>query len=86
MDADFTKAFNKQFVKLPRKKQEQARNTIAMFLDDMTVPSLRNHELKGEWLGYSSISAGGDLRLHYKIIAETKVLFVTVGTHSQLYK
>jgi len=85
MDVDFTKAFNKQFTKLPRKRQDQARNTMALFLEDVATPSLRNHELKGEWLGYRSISAGGDLRLHYKVITEAKVLFVAVGTHSQIY-
>lgn len=86
MDVDYTKAFDKQFQKLPRKKQQQARDAIALFLDDITAPSLRNHALKGEWLGYRSISAGGDLRLHYQAITESKVLFVAVGSHSQLYK
>ena len=86
MDVDFTKAFNKQFDKLPRKKQQQARDAVAVFLDDVSATTLRNHGLKGEWLGYRSISAGGDLRLHYRVITTTRVLFVAVGSHSQLYK
>lgn len=86
MDVDFTKAFNKQFDKLPRKKQVQARDAVALFVEDISATPLRNHGLKGEWLGYRSISAGGDLRLHYQVITETKVLFVAVGSHSQLYK
>jgi addiction module RelE/StbE family toxin len=86
MDVDFTKAFNKQFDKLPRKKQEQARDAVALFVTDISAPPLRNHGLKGEWLGYRSISAGGDLRLHYQVITDAKVLFVAVGSHSQLYK
>lgn len=86
MDIDFTKVFNKQFDKLPRKKQQQARDAVALFIQDVTAAPLRNHGLKGEWLGYRSISAGGDLRLHYQSVAEDKVLFVAVGSHSQLYK
>lgn len=86
MGVDFTKPFNKQFEKLPRKRQEQARAAVALFLEDVADPSLRNHALKGEWLGYRSISAGGDLRIHFKIVNELSVLFVAVGTHSQLYK
>ncbi|MCB9834444.1 type II toxin-antitoxin system mRNA interferase toxin, RelE/StbE family [Candidatus Nomurabacteria bacterium] len=86
MDIDFTKVFNKQFEKLPLKKQQQARAAVALFLQDVANPSLRNHGLKGEWLGFRSISAGGDLRLHFQVITESKVLFVAVGTHSQLYR
>lgn len=86
MDADFTKAFNKQFEKLHRKKQQKARDAVALFLHDATEQSLRNHGLKGEWLGFYSLSAGGDLRLHYKVVGKDKVLFVAVGSHSQLYR
>jgi len=86
MDVDFTKTFNKQFEKLSEKKQKQTKAVIALFLKDTTTPSLRNHALKGEWLGYRSISAGGDFRLHFKMINKNTVLFVAVGSYSQLYK
>ena len=86
MNVDFTKAFNKQFEKLPLKQQVQAREAVVLFLQNATAPSLRSHGLKGEWQGYRSITAGGDLRLHLKIIDDDTVLFVAVGSHSQLYK
>jgi mRNA interferase YafQ len=86
MNVDFTKPFNKQFEKLPPKLQERSKVAIGLFIDDLTNPSLRNHALKGEWSGYRSISAGGDFRLHFKMIDDNTVLFVAVGTHSQLYK
>ena len=86
MDADFTKAFNKQFEKLTKKRQQRARAAVALFVTDTATASLRNHALKGEWHGYRSISAGGDFRLHFRMIDDNTVLFVAVGTHSQLYK
>lgn len=86
MHVDFTKAFNKQFGKLPQKHQEKAKAAVALFLQDIAAPSLLNHALKGEWLGFHLTSAGGDLRLHFKIIGQNAVLFVAVGSHSQLYK
>ncbi len=86
MDVDFTKAFDKQFEKLSEKKQQRAKAAVALFLMDTTATSLRNHALKCEWLSYRSISAGGDFRLHFKVIDQNTVLFVAVGTHSQLYK
>lgn len=86
MNVDFTKAFNKQFEKLTEKRQKQAKVAVALFLQDIAALSLRNHALKGEWLGYRSISAGGDFRLHFREVDQDNVLFVAVGTHSQLYK
>ncbi len=86
MNVDFTKSFNKQFGKLPWKLQEQAKAAVSLFLDDISAPVLRNHALKGEWSGYRSISAGGDLRLHFKMVNDNAALFVAIGSHSQLYK
>ena len=86
MKVDFTKAFNKQFEKLPKQRQIKARMTIDLFLQNVAAPSLRTHALKGEWLGFHSISAGSNLRLHFEIIDSNTILFVAVGSHSQLYK
>ena len=86
MNVDYTKLFNRQFEKLPREHQIQAKDAVELFLDDVAAPSLRNHALKGKWVGYRSISAGSDLRLHFKMIGTDTVLFVAVGGHSQLYR
>ena len=86
MEVDFTKSFVKQLEKMPVQKRKQVRAAVALFMVDVAAPALRNHKLKGRWLGYSSISAGGDLRLHFKVVTKNSVLFVEVGTHSQLYK
>jgi addiction module RelE/StbE family toxin len=80
------KDFEKQLAKLPKKRRDKAVDTIDLFLKEPSEPSLRNHALTAEWVGYRSISAGGDLRLHFKVINDNTVLFVAVGTHSQLYK
>lgn len=82
----FSKDFDKQFAKLPQKRRDIAIATVDLFYDSPSALSLRNHALKGEWLGYRSISSGGDFRLHFKMIDNNTVLFVAVGTHSQLYK
>ena len=86
MQVDYSKTFDKQFEKLPRKSQERAQSAIASFLSDPADKKLRNHALKGQWRGHNSISAGGDLRLHFRMLGEMHILFVAVGTHSQLYK
>jgi len=86
MKAEFHKGFDKQLAKLPKKRRDKVIDTIDLFLEEPMEPLLRNHELTGEWAGFRSISAGGDLRLHFEIVGENIAYFVAVGTHSQLYK
>lgn len=86
MKAYFHKTFDDQFKKLPAKQKAKIKKVLTVFLENSEQPTLRNHPLKGEWSTYRSISAGGDLRLHYRTIDESTVLFVAVGSHSQLYK
>jgi len=88
MKLAFTRTFDKQYAKLTRQRQEATDRAIRHFINGTNSEALRNHALKGEWLGHYSISAGGDLRLHYKksINGEVVFTFVAVGTHSQLYK
>ncbi|MCL2016607.1 MAG: type II toxin-antitoxin system YafQ family toxin [Defluviitaleaceae bacterium] len=89
MKIAYTKKFDKQLVNLPPKKQDLARAAIKQFKKDLqtgnSTPSLRRHSLTGNRKGCDSISAGGDLRLHYEQIGEN-IIFVEIGTHSQLYK
>lgn len=82
----YHKSFQKQFNKLSLNQKQSVRKAIMTFGNNSHSRSVRNHALKAEWLGHRSISAGGDLRLHYKEIDQDIVLFVAVGTHSQLYK
>lgn len=85
MKINFSKAFIKQHKKCSAKTQEKIDAHIALFVRDPDARKLRNHALAGEWAGYRSISAGGDLRLHFRVIDDTTVLFVAVGSHNQLY-
>ncbi|MCL2014855.1 MAG: type II toxin-antitoxin system mRNA interferase toxin, RelE/StbE family [Defluviitaleaceae bacterium] len=88
MTIEYNKTFKKQFSNLQKNKKMLVRAAIAQFRQDLetgnSTPHLRRHSLDGEWLGYDFISAGGDLRAHFEVIGET-IVFVAVGTHSQLY-
>lgn len=86
MTIRFHKYFKKQLHKLTSKQRERINEVIKRFQSDPFHPTLSNHPLKGDCIGLRSISAGGDFRL---IFRETggylEVLFLYVGTHSQLY-
>lgn len=86
MNAQFHKTFDKQFAKLTNKQKARVIKALELFFDNPVDPQLRNHPLTGEWAAYRSISAGGDMRLHYELIDAKVAYFVSVGTHSQLYR
>jgi len=87
MKIDYHKNFIKQFEKLKRKEQERVLNTLILFENEPFAEQLKNHPLKGNLSQFRSISTGGDLRLHYyeKEPNHIVVVFVAIGSHSQLY-
>jgi len=86
LKVEYHRKFEKQLAKLPQKQRDRVIDAIELFLNDPADSRLRNHALVGQWKGYHSISAGGDLRIHLQLIeSENAVFFITVGTHSQLY-
>ena len=87
MKLEFTKGYQKNFDSLRRNEQIRVQSCLRLFLHDPASPSLRNHALKGKYKNFKSISAGGDLRLHYYEKGDKiTFVFVSVGSHSQLYK
>lgn len=59
---------------------------MIIFKDNPLDFRLRNHALKGKYLGYRSIDISGDVRALYKVRGNTLIVFGFIGTHSQLYK
>jgi len=87
MNIDFSKSFDRQFQgRLSSQQRQKVLESIELLIDEPFHKDLRNHALYGEWKGYRSISVGGDLRLHFKVISGDRVLFEAVGSHNQLYR
>jgi len=87
MKIEYHKNFIKQFERFQRKEQEHVLYTLKIFEKEPFAEQLRNHRLRGKLSRFRSISAGGDIRLHYY---EEKpnhiiVVFVAIGSHTQLY-
>ena len=81
----FSKRFVKKFTKLPPAKKEAVNTALDLYLDEPNAPSLRRHILKGKYAGQTSISAGGDLRIHLIEDDDIIIVVANTGTHSQLY-
>jgi addiction module RelE/StbE family toxin len=84
---DFSKRFEKDLKKSPRKIQIVFRNRLEIYLSDKFNPILNNHSLTGKYEGYRSINVSGDWRAIFREMdgGET-VYFDLIGTHSKLYK
>ncbi|MCL2470708.1 MAG: hypothetical protein FWF25_03070 [Propionibacteriaceae bacterium] len=85
---ELSKKFIKAFQKLTSGEQRRVNQALTTATVDLSHPALRSHELKGNYAGTVSISAGGDLRIHIHLIEEddlTIAIVQSVGSHSQLY-
>ena len=80
-----TKSFDKQFVKLDAKNKQKFKMRLSLFKNNPFDITLRNHALKGKYLGYRSIDITGDIRALYTVKGNTVIIFGFIGTHSQLY-
>lgn len=84
---EYSKKFRKLLKKRSLKEQEKALRAIDLLLLDPSAKKLRLHKLKGDYVDIYSISAGGDIRLHFKfIVVDDLAIFIDIGTHAQLYE
>lgn len=81
----YHKRFIKAYHKLSAKEQKITDDRIRLFSKDVFAQKLENHALLGNSQGFRSINITGDYRAIYIDVSEQAVLFVRIGTHSQLY-
>ncbi len=87
MEIRYHRNFTKAFLKLSGKIQEKVERTIETFQMNPHHPQLNNHALHGKYQGYRAISAGGNIRLVFKVEGNYAIVeFLMVGTHTQAYK
>jgi len=79
------KNFVKKYAKLRRSEKTRFKERRNLFLEDPYDPLLNNHALTGKYAGSRSINVTGNLRVVYDIIDGDSVLFIDIGTHSDLY-
>ena len=86
MRIDSLKQYDKAWVKLSKMQQQRAFAALEILAENPNHPLIRLHQLKGSLYPQYSISAGGDLRIHYIKTSQDSILLTAVGTHAQLYK
>ena len=85
MKVVYSHHLKKKYKKLTEAMQNKFDNRILLFRDNKHHPLLHNHALHGVYEGNWSINITGDYRAIYSYLGEDTVLFITMGTHSELY-
>lgn len=85
MEVRFRAKFKKQYAKLQPPIKKQVKDRIQLLIEEPTAYLLNVHSLKGKYAGLWSINVSGDLRAIYTYDGDTIIVFLLIGTHSQLY-
>lgn len=80
------KNFEKKYQNLRPHEKEKFKRRRTLFLNNPFNRILNNHSLEGKYKGYRSINITGDLRVIYEPLHADTALFITIDTHSNLYK
>ncbi len=87
---DYTNNFDKQLKRAPLFIQRAFQKRYELFISNPFHPILHNHQLTGSYVGCRSINITGDWRAVFrekiKSDGETWIYFISLGTHSQLYR
>ena len=90
MKVKLSKKFSKQYDKADQKVQSLFDKKLATFLQNPFHPLLNNHALTGRFSGCGSINITGDWRAIFQEDLDREgnqvIIFLLLGTHSQLYK
>ena len=76
----------KAFDKLPQPVKEKFYERLRIFEQNPYLPLLNNHPVDAAYPGWRSINITGDFRALYEPKSDNFVVFMRIGTHSQLYK
>ena len=81
----YKKIFQKQLRRLWVKVKQKFDSKIEKFLLNKYDKQLNNHSLKGKYQWMRSITITWDIRALYYEEWDTIVIFVFIGSHSELY-
>ena len=85
MTIRYHQRFLKTFPKLPGKIQGKFFERVALFQRQPFHPLLHNHSVEPAYPNWRSINITGDYRALYEVQKEGWVVFMKIGTHSELY-
>lgn len=89
MKARYSPDFYRQYKKANVRIRNSVDKRIKIFLKNPHDPQLKNHALRDEYEGLSSINITADWRAIYEEVQtgeDIYAYFISLGTHRELYK
>ncbi len=86
MEIILHKKFKKKFKKLSPKIKRNYYERVELFLKESFHPLLDNHSVEYVYPNWRSINITGDYRVLFEPKSDNLVMFMKIGTHSELYK
>ena len=80
-----SKNFDKQFKKQPKNTKEEFQARVDIFISDMNNRILNVHKLSGKLKDLWSFNVSGDIRVIFDKSQKDIIVFVAIGSHSELY-
>ena len=77
--------FLKVFEKLPTTIQEKFFARLSLFHREPFHPLLKNHSVDAAYPRWRSINVTGDYRALFEQVNDDTIVFMKIGTHSELY-
>ena len=84
LHSNFKKSYKKR-IRGNSKLEFRVKERMQLFLDNPLSPTLGIHKLKGKKIALQSLSITGDIRIVYFQKSKDKVVFLDIGSHSQVY-
>jgi mRNA-degrading endonuclease RelE of RelBE toxin-antitoxin system len=81
----FSKSFEKKLDKLDVKIKKAFYSRLELFCENNFHPLLHNHSVDPPFEGARSINVTGDYRALFSKEDEGSIVFINIGTHSELY-
>lgn len=88
LTVNFSRSFIKSYgkrIKTSKKLKFQFEKRVDLFKIDRSNNLLRDHSLVGDKKGLRSFSISGDYRVIYRLVSESFVEFIDIGSHNQVY-
>ncbi len=85
MEIILHRSFVKQFKKIPKPVRSKFIERKNLFAKEPFNRLLNNHSVDGAFTDCRSINITGDYRAIFKVGTPDSVVFLHIGTHSELY-
>lgn len=86
MKIDYHRKFVKKFNKLPQKIKSKFYERLRLFEQDPFNLMLKNHSVGYIYQNWRSIDITWDYRALFELQSDNVIMFMKIGTYSELYK